>query len=751
LVALEHSTQTSLSAADRPNLYNDDLTPYGGPAVSNVSFPGNVQIGTNVYAIPAGQNGQGFTLAKLGVAGSPNRQSIWRGVDALPRQRRDTALIKYDWQLTDTLKFFGYGVYTDRKASASLAAPSSTYTVPSTNPFSPCAVGVVRTNAVGAACPANGNVSVIHSWFGELGNARRNATEKAMDFTNGFELELPGKWKATLAGTYGESRNTQSATTVSTNAINVLLTAPGAVVNVNVPALGVVAVTHPTNIPSLNLFCGTPSCNDPASLAYISTANGNEARSVRKDVTLNADGPLFTLPGGSVRLAVGAEYIHDYTFNNLSNFTVVATVSSAPITLPTSKAREVKSVFSELYVPLVGADNAKAGVQKLDLSLAARYDHYSDFGGTLNPKFGLNWMPTESLTLRASYGTSFRAPTLAESNPLSAANIVNERSVLGSTLTGASNIVAGSNYTALTTGGGRAGLNPETAKTFSLGFEFKPPTVRGLQLSVNYYNLTYKNRIETPANSAGFPANLNASPLYDSFFIYNPTFYPTRSTVTQAQFNALLAAKIASPGPVLANPPPASTGILALIDGTRANSGSLKTSGFDLAARYSWGSGQSRWNIGATATYVLNYDYSPVPGAATLDYTNVFSSIGSPLRLRGRGQIGWSGYGFSTTAFVNYQNAYNFPNGVNFPVNLLPAGVVAGTYGKIAANTTFDAALSYDTKDAGSILKNIVFRVYVVNFLDRKPPFALNGTVAYDPTQASQVGRTFSLQITKRW
>jgi len=67
-----------------------------------------------------------------------------------------------------------------------------------------------------------------------------------------------------------------------------------------------------------------------------------------------------------------------------------------------------------LFVPLFGASNAVPGIEQLSLSLAGRYEHYSDFGDTTNPKFGVTWKPVPELTVRASYGTSFRAPTFVE-------------------------------------------------------------------------------------------------------------------------------------------------------------------------------------------------------------------------------------------------------------------------------------------------------------------------------------------------
>jgi iron complex outermembrane receptor protein len=49
-----------------------------------------------------------------------------------------------------------------------------------------------------------------------------------------------------------------------------------------------------------------------------------------------------------------------------------------------------------------------------ELTAGARYDHYSDFGGTLNPRLALVWQSTPRLTSKLMYGKAFRAPSYLE-------------------------------------------------------------------------------------------------------------------------------------------------------------------------------------------------------------------------------------------------------------------------------------------------------------------------------------------------
>ena len=51
-------------------------------------------------------------------------------------------------------------------------------------------------------------------------------------------------------------------------------------------------------------------------------------------------------------------------------------------------------------------------VKELELNLALRYDNYSDFGSTTNPKASVRWTPTKELLVRGSYQHRLRAPSL---------------------------------------------------------------------------------------------------------------------------------------------------------------------------------------------------------------------------------------------------------------------------------------------------------------------------------------------------
>ena len=193
-----------------------------------------------------------------------------------------------------------------------------------------------------------------------------------------------------------------------------------------------------------------------------------------------AQGAIFDLPGGSVRGAVGGSFEGQRYVNDTS------TTGTDNVAQPEEDLRRHEtSVYGELDVPVIGPSNSLAWARKLELSVAAREDRYSDFGSSTNPKLGLTWFPIEALDLRASYGTSYRAPLLSQ---------------LGSPVISAAELfpdpASPSGFTdTLYIAGGNPRLGPERARSFSVGPDLD---VGGLSASATYSYTRYTDRVGTP-------------------------------------------------------------------------------------------------------------------------------------------------------------------------------------------------------------------------------------------------------------
>jgi len=131
------------------------------------------------------------------------------------------------------------------------------------------------------------------------------------------------------------------------------------------------------------------------------------------------DGPLFTLPAGPARAAGGVEYTREELESQIQQNT-----SANLALIPVGKvSHNIKSAFAELNIPLLGGEGSM--IHSLSVAVSGRYDDYSDYGHTFNPKYGIDFAPWSWLMLHANWGKSFQAPSLSASSALSPASLTN--------------------------------------------------------------------------------------------------------------------------------------------------------------------------------------------------------------------------------------------------------------------------------------------------------------------------------------
>jgi len=190
----------------------------------------------------------------------------------------------------------------------------------------------------------------------------------------------------------------------------------------------------------------------------------------------NLDGILTTIPAGPVHYAIGAQYRRE-SFGNTYLF--------PPTDNTFYPRRNVDGGYLELHIPVV--KGGSPGDPALELTMADRAEHYSDFGGTNNPQVGVIWKPVSDLAIRGTYGTSFKAPTLSELNPVPTQVVLVPGSVFSPAPGGTPN--------ALSVDGGNPNLKPEKATTWTAGLDFKSSVVDGLTAKLTFYNIVFKDEI----------------------------------------------------------------------------------------------------------------------------------------------------------------------------------------------------------------------------------------------------------------
>ena len=138
------------------------------------------------------------------------------------------------------------------------------------------------------------------------------------------------------------------------------------------------------------------------------------------------------------------------------------------------------------------------------------------------------------------------------------------------------------------------------------------------------------------------------------------------------------------------------------------------------------------WRVGVSGSYVTKYDVTVLPGAVPSDELN---HIYNPLKLRLRGNVGWSNQNLAIEGFVNYINGYD-----NIEVDPVQ---------DVDSYVTVDLRAAYDF-DGDGWLDGTSIGLEAINVLDEDPPFVdLDGGA--DLSTASALGRYVSLTVTKRW
>lgn len=118
------------------------------------------------------------------------------------------------------------------------------------------------------------------------------------------------------------------------------------------------------------------------------------------------------------------------------------------------------------------------------LGAALRFEDYDSFGSTTNYKLSAQWHVTEDLSLRSSYSTGFRAPTVGQ------ANVSNVQTNLSGGVLVDSALLPPTNPVSVQLGGTE--LQPEESKSYTFGGVY---TMGDFFLTVDYYHIEVSDRI----------------------------------------------------------------------------------------------------------------------------------------------------------------------------------------------------------------------------------------------------------------
>jgi iron complex outermembrane receptor protein len=664
MIAYEYAGRNNLQGRERDYATNN-LTPQGGPdSRSTLCYPGNVSYNNVNYTFP-------------GLTPGLNRCDNTQYTDYLSAEHRNSVYATLRQDVTDNVEFFSEAYYSQRKSTPLNAQPGATFVVPITNPY--------------FVAPPGGGFALFevvqYSFTREFGPNVENPQElSAGGLVAGVNVKLPGDWAMELLTNYGVG--TTETTDRSLNAAAL-----------NAAAAGTTLDT------ALDPFGGR---TNPAVLAAIRAGGTyNDADQELREVSLKFDGPLLSLPGGALRMAVGAQY--HYEEIDAKTFYIQPN-DRLDLVAPSYGDRSVRSVFAELNVPLVGSGNAFTGVQALTLSASTRYDDYSDFGDTTNPKFGLSWTVVDGFSLRASSGKSFHAPSLADSN---VATVDSRLQILPFFPFFPPGAPPGP---AVVIAGGQPNLKPEKADTWSVGFDFNPAALDSLNVSATLYNIDFRDVLGIPFWTIGLFTN----PALSQYYTYRPS---------AQQLDALLNSGIRIDGTLTPALRAAIIGGGEILDLRRRNLARQEVQGVDFNINYSWNTSSGLFFAGLAGQRELKFDLTAAPGAASVDQTER-----GRVKWRARGTFNWVGAQWSTGAFINYTGKYDNPNLLTQEVDSF---------------VTVDAHVTYRPQATGW-LEGTQISLLADNVLDEEPPMFLSSP-GFDSANSSALGRVVSINVRKSW
>ncbi|MGV3479973.1 MAG: TonB-dependent receptor domain-containing protein [Sphingobium sp.] len=426
---------------------------------------------------------------------------------------------------------------------------------------------------------------------------------------------------------------------------------------------------------------------------YVTGTQGGYSKGTLDSLGAKLQGDLFSLWAGPVTAAVGVEARWEKMKSRLDAGATAGGFGLPVYVAPLSGGFNVKEAFAEIVVPLFDADAFKA-----DLNGAARYSDYSTSGGIWSWKVGGTVRLFNDLLLRATRSRDIRSPNIADLYNETSINIGPQVDQDSAGRTGIPGYTSTPSQVT-TFSGGNVNLKPEIGSTLTIGGSYSPSFARGLQFSVDYYDVKIDGAIATLSASDLTSACALGSQAACNQIIRDPVTQTLRTVYSNAQ-----------------------------------NIAQFATSGFDFEASYVLpmkqiaGAGPATLRFRALATYVkkLVYDNGLTRNDAAGDVGDGVS-LGLP-KWRGTFSASYQDDVLGFDARVRYVGGGKFNHLLN------------GVDGPLLANNDISARVYLDLGAQYKVTDNFTFYTKVNNVLDRKLPFSTTGSPHYDT-----LGRYFTV------
>jgi len=426
---------------------------------------------------------------------------------------------------------------------------------------------------------------------------------------------------------------------------------------------------------------------------------GGKYTTTEADATFS--GPLFKMPAGDVLGALGVDFRQEkYKFDGNSTVntndinTWIFNAAFDNINALSGVKRNVKAVFGEVILPVT---------KSLELNLSVRYDDYTGFGSTTNPKVSLRFAPLESLIFRGSYSTGFRVPTFNQlfngvtESPATGAGVADPKTCPSLVVSSAPGCQA---ITFTTLFGGVPDLGPEKSKMANIGFVFEP--MPGYSASLDLWDIRRDGTIQAFTQSTFF-ANYA---LFSDRFIRNPD------------------------------------DSLKSVDLSWINAGETRTRGLELTLRGSGKVGGGTLSAGLDGSYLLEKK-------SRLTTNSPFgpSEVGQFTRSSDLG-IRWKHVAFVNYAYGDWVTSLR-QQYVGGYVGYVPPGVANGNASVPDWNPKVKPYILHTLGVSYAGIKDLTLNFAIKNLFDKDPPFAnsydtnTGSGSSWEPRVADPRGRSY--------
>jgi iron complex outermembrane receptor protein len=417
---------------------------------------------------------------------------------------------------------------------------------------------------------------------------------------------------------------------------------------------------------------------NPADVRYNMLTPVTDGSSVEYNIVEGVvTGNLFELPAGTVGIALGVNLRKEYAGLRYDSGRQQGRLGFAGRALPGDGERESISAFAEAQLPILDS---------LDVQLALRHEDYEAFT-TTDPKIGVNWRPLDRLAIRGTYGTAFRAPTIAQT--VSTALTTFTAQTRDTHLPPGAPADPGTFRTVNVVP--NPDLGPEQSTNYNVGITWE--AIENLRVSLDYWKFEFEDQISQEGQQAVIDANLPGGPVRDA------------------------------------------AGNLIAVNVRSFNAGGTQTDGVDFRLDYTFQWGANAFSISDNATWINSFTIQPTVGSATFDIVgrrNANNSGPSVPQWRNNLALGWRN---------GEQGANITMRFVDSVLDDLGVALTATPTLQIDSWTVFDVQYSIGFGNDGRTRATIG----AVNVLDEEPPVSrgnlLPGAKGYNASIHDALGR----------